>query len=188
MTVSIRIDRTGMTPEALEKLIQFQFISVKDGLQLLGKETRDVMRNIIKTTKHRPAGSRDRLENAIEFYVEDTGTQFVVGVGSKEFLSRTAPYWYIVNYGGMGSEAANGLTLMGNFEGTPPLSQYRGTGVGRQSFFPTSQGGNPMSPKSPIWAMNYIEKTANYVTSIFRVHFSGALKKVKLSGSVARPI
>jgi hypothetical protein len=69
---------------------------------------------------------------------------------------------------------------MGNFEGNPPDPTQKGTGIGRESFVMGQIPLYPMKPKSPIWAMNYIEKTINWASSIFRIHMVGAIKKVSV--------
>lgn len=176
----VSIERFGADPVKVTKNLITQFISMDNAMVKLGDETRDYMRNVISTTKHRKLGSRDNLENHINVYTEDGGR--VVGIGSRAELDHFAPYWFIVNYGGMTTLAARGGGLYGSFDGVnPPLAQFAGTGVGHGSFFegtPAADGKiYKMSPRNPIWAMNYIEKTVNWLSTVGRVHLNGALKK-----------
>lgn len=178
--MKITVQRFG-DPLKIERDILTQFIALKDATKTLGEATRDHMRHVIKTTKHRPAGSRGNLEKSIDFYVEDLPNNYTVGVGLRSHMDQVAPYWYIVNFGGFTTVSARGETIWGNFEGYAPRITSAGTGVGTESFFKTGFGGGesfPMTPKNPIWAMNYIEKTSSWLSTVHRVHYSGKTGKV----------
>src|SRR3990167_4017726 len=175
--MKILITQTGTNPVQFYKEVTVQFLGLKKAIQVLGVSTRDHMRDIISTQKHRPLGSKNRLENAINYYISEDG--WGVGIGDLQELSFSAPYWYLINYGGMSALASRGGSIYGSFDGiNPPLGQFVGTGVGRGYFFtgiPAMDGRiYKMTPKNPVWAMNYIEQTINWLATIWRIHLSGA--------------
>ena len=176
--MQITVTQYGTPPLVFAKKVELQFVTLKNAMVNLGKETTDHMRMVISTQKHRRAGSEGNLEKNINFTIEDRPNKYVVGVGSLTELNLSAPYWYIINYGGMSTIAARGITLYGNFEGSAPEGRFAGTGVGRQSFSQNLPA-YPMTPKYPIWAMNYLEQTANWLATIWRVHMSGVTGKIQ---------
>ena len=176
----IKITEVGTPPLVVVRDIQFRFIKLKQGIQVLGETARDKMRNIISTEKHRKKESQGNLESAINTYPSADG--WSVGVGDLEELNYLAPYWYLCNYGGMSAIAARGGTIYGQFEGSPPQGRYAGTGVGRQYFYQNSFTAEGemfhMKPKNPVWAMNYIEKTTSWLVTIWKVHFFNYTRSV----------
>lgn len=166
--MKVEIQRIGMTPEKFDQEIKMKFITIKNGLEALGKATRDQMRFYLTDSITRD-GSTGNLGKSINYYVEDFGEVFSVGVGSIPELNRQAPYWYIINYGGYTTISARGLTIYGSFNGNQPDSALKGTGVGTQRF--REDGKFPMTPEFPIAAKNYIEKTTNWVSTVWKVHF-----------------
>lgn len=182
--MQISITQTGTPPLTFQKNIRFQFVSVQEGMVVLAEQTRDHMRDIIRHRERgvslRPPGSGN-LEKAINVYVEESPDVFTVGIGSIPELNNRAPYWYLINYGGMSTIAARGMTLYGNFNGSPPDSSLAGTGVGNQTFN-QSLPAYPMTPKSPIAGKHYIELTANWLATVWRVYFSGKTGNFKVGG------
>jgi len=172
--IGLEITRYGTPPLAFQKKIQVMFRTAEQASIDLGNKSRDHMRTVITTNIKRKAGSTGNLAKSIDTVVEAGGK--VVGVGYIPEMDQIAPYWYLVNYGGMNAAARQGRTLMGNFEGSTPSSKNDGT----QSFFQTAPF-YPMTPKKPVVAMNYISKTASWVSTIWRIHYSGRLNKVSIS-------
>jgi hypothetical protein len=172
----VTVNRVGTTPPQFQKNIEFLFISVRDGLETIAMETRNHMRQIIKDKTWR-TGSTGNLINHINAYPIPDGW----GVGSIDELNHFAPYWYLMNYGGMSVAAARGITLYGNFDGQRPESRFTGSnpGAGPARFYETNPKW-PMKPQMPVTGKNYIEMTANWSSTIFRVHFSGRLNRTTI--------
>ncbi len=176
MNIRISVVQRGTTPLQFEKEIKMQFINVNKGMGILALSTADHMRRIISTSKRR-SGSQNRLENSIT--VEPIGKNGF-GIGNIMFMDRLAPYWFLINYGGFSAPALRGMTVPGFFgAGDPPMSGYKGTGVGHQKFT-YARNTFMMKPESPIMAMNYIEKTKHYLSSVIRVHFSGWVGRTQI--------
>lgn len=165
--IQVTYKRQGPTIEEIEKNIATLFIESKEAARALAVDTRDYMRDIIQTSKKRKSGSRDNLENAIEVdELPTTEKEFHFGVGNIRHLDEVAPYWLLLNYGGLPPIARNGRTIYGAFDmKDPPDSSLRGTGKGTQSFFLSRFGSTPtfpMTPKNPIAPVKYIEKTFSW--------------------------
>lgn len=189
--MEIQVSRYGTLPQDFKQKVNFLFIKVKDGLETLGVETRDYMRKAIKDAEVRQTNTGN-LINAIDYYIENKTNSFTVGVGSIPYLNIRAPYWYIINYGGFTSVAARGETLYGGFGRgagqnlVPPDASLAGTnepgrgGGGAERFY-TGGPMYPMTPKNPIAPKNYIEKTANWGSTIWKVQFYNWTRSVKIS-------
>jgi len=185
---TLQVKRYGMLPEQLAQKVEMQFISVKDGLQVLAIQVRDTMRQNVINSIIRD-GSTGNLVRAIEYYIEDNvGGGRTVGIGSIPELNYMAPYWYLVNYGGLSSIAARGESLYGYFgtmiaHGRPNASMrgvnVSGAKIATEKFTPMGQGGYRMTPTAPIAPKNYIEKTSNWLMGVIRIHYNGWLHRTK---------
>ncbi len=185
--MKVTVTVTGTTPEQFEKIVKTQFITIVNGIEKLGIDTRNYMRNTIKVSKHRKGGN-DNLEKNIESIriSSGLGTGIIdhsVGVGYIPLLNEKAPYWRLINYGGM--IGMNERWVRGFFgNGLPPDPSLRGTGVGTDYFYTVPKGANynsyVMKVSSPIAPMNYIEKTKSWLQSVIRVHFSGWTRRTNL--------
>lgn len=178
MGLSLEIIRSGVLPERIIQEVKTYFTSVNNAIEQLAYATRDHMREVIRIKTYR-TGSTGNLANRINAYPTLDGW----GIGDKTELDYFAPYWYLMNYGGMSTVAARGQTLYGNFDGTSPDSKLAGSnpGAGPQHF---SKGGfplYPMKPKFPVMPKNYIEDTANWLSTVFQISFSGKLNKYTIS-------
>lgn len=179
--MKIEITRLGVLPEKFQQNIEFQFISVRDGLKVIADETQKHMQNVIKQKTYRD-GSTGNLSNSIQVEPIDGTTVFGYGVGNVSYMGRVAPYWYLMNYGGFSTIAARGLSLYGYYgAGDKPDASLRGTRTspGGQAFT-VQPGGFRMTPTAPVAPKNYIEDTANWASTAFRVHFSGVTGKISL--------
>ena len=78
------------------------------------------------------------------------------GIGKISEMDKLAPYWYLINYGGMSFIAQFGLGTGGSFGGEAPDPMKAGTGVGKQRF---GSGNFVMFPKSPIAPMHFVESS-----------------------------
>ncbi len=186
MRMKIRV--SGVTPQMLEKDIKFKFVTVKKGLSVLARLTQNHMRTIIKSKKKR-AGSKGNLEKNILVYEENSkGKHKRVGVGLISHLNKYAPYWSLINRGGLSGVAKQGKWVPGYFgDHESPQSAYKGTGKGTQQFFYTPYASSSdtgptffMKVESPIKPMFYIEKTATWLNTKWKVHFYNWTKKTVL--------
>ena len=92
----------------------------------------------------------------------------VIGVGKIFELDRIAPYWALINWGGMVSPKAR--IVPGAFQpgDRPPNSSYAGTRMGREQFQYRSSGGKfVMHVRNPIAPMHYIEKTVGWLRTVW---------------------
>ena len=148
------------TPEALEEI-----------KQAVLKSTRD----FINSNRQRPAGTyasefdkfrrlteKENLYNTLaeSCSIERTvDGKYRLALGEHRFLNAHAPYWYVVNYGGVVPPAAYGF--FGS--GSAPSRSY-----GKKQVFHKSKPGGKkkvwlMTPKNPIPAMRYL----NHMASVF---------------------
>lgn len=116
-----------------------------------GEVAQSAMQNHIKKTKKRTP-SKNTLENSIKIYKrKKSGSLYVVGVGKFSYLDAHAPYWRVLDKGGVVPPKKVGFFGGSN----PPMSRYRGTGVGTERFT-EDLNGFVMTPKNPIPAFKYI--------------------------------
>ncbi len=179
--IGLEITKFGTPPLTFLKKVETLFLETNRAAIDIGNETKDKMRSIIKSNIRRKSGSTGNLEKSINVAVERGLGEFIVGVGIIQEMDINAPYWYLINFGGLSTAAKQNRVLYGNWEGGDSDPALRGTGVGTQSFFPGRQPSFPMTPRSPIAAMNYIEKTVNWANTIWRVHYSGRWNKVTIA-------
>lgn len=183
--LNIRVE--GMKPKEFQRYVERQFINIENGMIKLGVDTRDRMREALKNKITRE-GSTGNLANSIHSYVERYPQGILVGVGSIDYMTKVAPYWYIINYGGYTTISARGMSLWGWYgAGNKPDASLRGTGVGRERFTSVT-GGNlvnlptiyRMTPTAPIAPKYYIERTKAWLLSQARIHFSGWVGKTQV--------
>jgi len=174
--MQIIIKRFGVTPEELQQEIDFKFITIKNGIKSLGFATQDYMRKVIADNTKRP-GSTGNLANSIKCEVADVKGE-TVGVGK---ISELAVYWAAINFGS--NHIMNLRLPPGTFQpGVPrPTSQDFRRGrwqVGQYG----SLGGSLYSPliTKPIQPMNYVEKTANWLSTVIKIQFFNWTKEVKV--------
>jgi hypothetical protein len=143
--------------------------SLRKQVKDLGSQTAEQMKTIIKDSKVRPqAGEPTTLEANIdvEFFADDRGW----GVGDIEKLNKNAEYWRAVNFG---SNHLVGKRLpLGRFEPDPE------NGRPNDAYFREGRWKVPgvfsALVKRPIPAMNYIEKTVNFLRrKINEIRFGG---------------
>ena len=178
-----------MQPKQFIRKVENQFISSKGAARELGNIAQERMRANIKESLQRD-GSTGALSDSIKVHIEDVGKVRIVGVGKIAEMNTMAPYWYIVNYGGLGGAAKHGKTIRGYY-GTmiahgQPRADLRGANIAggkgaTEAFHSLASGGYRMTPKAPIWPHNYIEKTANWASTVYRIHYAGALRRTSIS-------
>lgn len=122
---------------------------------LLAKETEKVIRETIRASVKRP-GSTGLLADS--FHAEMT--KFGAGVGRISFLNKEVPYWRHQNFGS--------LAIGANWQHRVPKGEFRpGDPQPTDSEFGNGRwntgGKYSFIPKSPIPAMNFIEKTLSVI-------------------------
>jgi hypothetical protein len=116
----------------------------------------------------------ETIERGSDIVPTTNGWRLVIG--KKEFLDAHAPYWYIVNFGGIVPPM-----FLGYFgAGHKPSSTYgrkeaftRTRGVNKTNPFTTSKKSFLMIPEKPITPMYYI----NYMAKVFEQE----MKKIKVT-------
>lgn len=174
---------SGPTPQEFAQDINFKFISIKDGLSTLARGAVSHMHSTIKGSKKR-SGSNNKLENAIKVEVViDDENERKLGIGNIDWLNRFSPFWYFLNYG----ISQKGMTIpgrgkkVGGFFGSSdaPDSNLAGTGVGTDGF--THQRNTYiMQAKNPITPVLYIEKTVNWLKSVWKVYCTKKLRSPRI--------
>lgn len=134
---------------------------LKRQIRGLGEETAQTMKETIKNNKERPqAGEPTTLENNIEVEFFSDGVSW--GVGEIDRLNSNAEYWRAVNYG---SKHLVGKMLPFGFfspgQGKPSSKSSR---EGRWQ----KGGSHSAIIKKPIPAMNYIQKTVDWLSRRFQ--------------------
>jgi len=171
MLTKIVIKSKGLTPKQFQFKVDALIKTIDGSLPTMGSSTVDGMRGIIEQERKRgPSRSGNRLAKSINHYIEDMGIYKLVGVGKIAEMDSKAPYWSIVNYGGIVPSSAVGFFG----EGNPPDSSLIGKGT--EPFY-TNKYGFFMQPKVPIRAMNFIESTVNKL-SRFGYYWSNKMREI----------
>ena len=162
MPVNIGVTVTGTSPSTYLKIINDTFETVNKSLASIADATVDHMQTVIKAKTHR-LGSTGNLKDSIQAYKLEDG----YGVGDIAYMSRVAPYWAIVNYGGFVPLATNGKVLYGSYNGAAPDPSLAGSnpGFGATRFVKGQFPLYPMKPGFPISPKNYIDDTVSWVFS-----------------------
>jgi hypothetical protein len=118
------------------------------------------IQGFINSNSHRE-GQTGNLARSIKLYrgtFKELG-EISWGIGLISEMNQLAPYWYLINFGGLTTIAKEGRGVGGYFDGEePPDKSKRGTNVGTDKFI-QARNNFFMFPKSPIRPMNYIENT-----------------------------
>lgn len=157
--------KVTFTPKFDSKIIYYESI-VKPSAWLsslfyeLGDTIFAYMQEYI-SSRIRREGKTGNLANSIKLYHFPSKELGVTewGIGFIPEMSAQAPYWALINFGGLTPIAREGRGVSGYFGlGDAPDPTKRGTGVGTQRF---TQARNKffMRPTSPIKPMNYIESS-----------------------------
>lgn len=147
--------------EIYNEFIEKDWFKFQELVYELGEHTLSYIQNFINSRTHRE-GRTGNLANSIKKYdLPHTGAGEASvgwGIGLISEMNELAPYWYLLNFGGLTAIAKEGRGVGGSFNGEAPDSTKRGTNVGTQRF---TQESNSffMMPKSPIKGLNYIENT-----------------------------
>lgn len=132
----------------------------------LGKEMLDYIHKLITDKSHRE-GKTGTLNKSIKLYPNVGMAEVGWGIGKMSEMSSLAPYWYLLNFGGMSWAGLTGMAVPGKFNGHAPDSNMAGTGVGTEHFDYTpyskmAHGKDEltfMHVKNPIKGMNYIQES-----------------------------
>ena len=174
----IEITIIGTTPKKLAELITMKSITTREGVAATAEETRKMMVDIIGLGyqgKGKRDGSHGKLESNIQV---EMVTQDDYGVGNISKMSAEAPYWMLLNNGGMVSPGARKVPgYFGN--DNAPSSSFAGTGVGKDQFM-YSWFTHMMMVKNPIGAVNYIEKTKDWLKTVMGAKFSAWVNKTTI--------
>ena len=143
-----------------DELINKNWNKIQTTIIGLGEYILQYLQTYINTRSHRD-GKTGNLANAMTLTKDLSPTTVGWGIGKIVDLNRNAPYWRMINYGGLTWVAKTGRGVPGYFgTGDAPDSAQRGSGVGTQRFH-YDKGGSSfmMFPKNPIYPQNYIETT-----------------------------
>jgi len=149
------------TREIYNEWIGKSWLELEGTIAELGEYILSYMQQFITNRIHRD-GSTGNLVRSINIEYWSQGAKETLageayagwGIGKMSDMDKDAPYWYLINYGGMSFIAKFGLGVGGSFNGEAPDPMKAGSGVGTQRF---GSGNFVMFPKSPILPMGYIE-------------------------------
>lgn len=154
---SIKIE--GLTEFGRIQLQTITDLSEKH-LSQIAKASALAMRENIKASIQRP-GSTGQLERAIFAQPLDS-TVRGWGVGDIDYLNRTVPYWYWINFGVAQSGRRTPPATAGSFSPGNPVPDQSSFRAGRWS----ADGSHFIIPKRPIQPHNYIQRTLNQQNQI----------------------
>ena len=189
----IYVTTVGTKPDQFIEITQSVYLACKKGLEETAHETRKKMVDIVGLGyqgKGKRAGSDGRLENAIQV---DKVMEDSFGVGNISAMNQAVPYWGLINSGGM--VALKARRVPGYFDSAIriPLAGLAGTGVGKEQYIYSprgalafsftgvdkSEGKYLMIVNNPIGAVNYIEKTKDWLKNVMIIKFNSWTKSVK---------
>ncbi len=169
--LKLTIQQYGRNPKTLRMDLEKYRSKLETELPVLGKDVHTFMTSFINANRKRPGGTGN-LANSITFEADKTG----FAIGNIDVLNERAKYWEVVNYGGVIPPKTFGYFFPG--EPSPHPSYFR---QGRWQAMGRDYGagedyGFPMTPKKPIPAMDYIDRTYHYL----RLQLAGLLRKVRI--------
>ena len=152
------IDKGGLKEfisDLNDKIVYFKYESKK-----LGNDTADFMKKTINENKVRPQdGAPTKLENSIDVTHNADGSW---GVGEIDKMNEEAPHWRAVNFGS-NHMVGKAMPPYFNPDKTEPSSEkFR---EGRVDYNGKKGTGGGVTVTKPIPAMNYVEKTIEFVKS-----------------------
>jgi hypothetical protein len=133
--------------------------------------------------------ARNNLFNTIKAStdVKDIGgSEIRLGIGYISYLTKHAPYWQIVNYGGIIQSGPIFGKFDGGFGYSKPMGDMRG---GMQTFQKSYNGQYLMKPMKPIPPMYYIERMKYiFAQSVMEVEktMREDIARAKLHRAIAR--
>jgi len=180
----ITVTVTGTKPEQMIEIVEGVIENCKKGISEVAQDSRNTMVGYVQAGymgRGKRDGSKGDLENSIQAEQIDNDSW---GVGNIKNLNHDAPYWGLLNAGGM--VAIKARRVPGYFgDGRPPMAGYAGTGVGKEQFTYTPRGQKDyagpgvfggkqflMVVQNPIGAVNYIEKTKDWLSTVMKVQFA----------------
>ena len=169
------ISRVTITPKfnskrIIDQVLRTRWFTFQARAFDLGKYLHAYIQNYINARRKR-RGSTGNLANSIDFHVQAGAGMGRIfwGIGYIPSLQKSAPYWYVVNYGKMVNNVPfvpnKGNFVPGSFEGTSPNPALQ---EGVQKFNFDDGTGYGMRPKNPIRPMNYISATKVIMNRQFR--------------------
>jgi len=138
----------------------------------LGSEIHTFMTSFIKSNLKRP-GSTGNLIRSISYRGWTGVDNFGFEIGDISVLNSQAPYWKVINDGGVVPPVSFGMFVPGDPQPSPSAF--------RQGRWFESEGGEEfghgwkMTPKRAIPAMNYIEQSHH----LLRIKLASILRKAK---------
>lgn len=150
-----------VTTKGFEDTLNFLSVTLPSQIEaamiFAAESAKQQMQATIKA-KTRREGATGRLRNSLGIKVIKSRREIEVGVGYIPDLMTIAPYWYLVNYGGLVNPKARRVPGVFDLD-TPPMSEFKGSGVGSGQFTYVRNGPVRflMNVTSPILPMYYIE-------------------------------
>ena len=126
----------------------------QEAIDDLGQEMLDYIHGVIdKNAKYKTKAKSSKLMNSIKLYRNRNigGAEIGWGIGLKSEMNQLAPYWYLVNFGG--------LTWKGEYHITPGSFDEGGI----FQYDPSSKKGKrlPSGTKGINYPLNYIQESQN---------------------------
>lgn len=142
----------------------------------IGPLTAQYMRNYIQEHQKRDKGDNNLSNHMVSVPLYGFGfAKSGFGIGNISELNIEAPYWHLINYGGMHPMAKMGKGVYGEFTDGPARGKTDET-----ARFIQGSSGPIMFPLNPIMPMNYIDATWDFM----RNAVYNSLAKLKLKTGV----
>jgi hypothetical protein len=168
--MQITIETRGRDPKQIMLQVSEAIETIKQNLEDLARDTVNIMRGNIIPRRQPATGD---LANSIDKENISENGEYIIGIGN---ISKLPTYWYVVNYGKKFKSdedfiPGGGKPVRGDFDGQPPLSRYRGVpgGAGVRMTYP----GAFKVRATFMPAMNYIEKTVDFLDTGWNQYFRG---------------
>jgi hypothetical protein len=161
-SLNVKITPNFNTSQIYAEIIQKTWFRFQELALELGEHLVEYMQGYINARSHRQ-GATGNLANAMKLDVQAGAGEAGVswGIGHIPTLDKEAPYWRLLNFGGLTWAARTGTGVPGFFgAGNPPDKAQRGTRKGSERFnYNTGEGHFVMKVTNPIKGINYIEAT-----------------------------
>jgi len=180
--IKSKITAKGTTPEMMIRKVLVMGKQISILMDQFGDKTVKKFYDVIEKGRRRgPSRSGNRMTKSIKKYTGGlTGTTFWVGIGKVAEMDSLAPYWRVVNYGGIIPSPSVGY--FGDHH--PPDPSLTG-----QGYEPWTEAENEfffsrwlMIPKSQIRPMNFVEATQFWVSRNWKRYWSKKIRDLMKTG------
>jgi len=155
--ITIQIQSYGLDPISFAQKLQSVWFEFQSEAYDLINRTREYMISYVNSHKVRPK-SGNKLEDSIQVEIINTTGGLEMGIGNIDKIQQIAPYWRILNFGGV-SNTGHYVPLGVFIPGEPKPSKQ----AFRQGQWAVGAGKFTFIAKRPIQGIHYIEESSNFL-------------------------